>query len=387
MAKATGGTQNAAGTLLGVNQASRTRVSTNSSHLGFKGVEDLGNGLKAVFQFENGINVDNSAAGTLNSRDTFVGLAGGFGTVIMGNLSTPYRSALAGLELTPGATGAPSAMMNGMGKALTTVRNNANLQSGAAGANSVVDGLTTTATRVSNAIAYVTPTFSGFTGVVAYSAGITGAEAKTATPIVAGGVSTNNTAWTGSLSYNQGPIKVVYAFQRIADVGAIFGINGLTNAAVGNASDGTSKVNSQLLGGSYQLGDTTLVAVWDQNTAKAGSYGAAANGAGEVTQAKINSWALGAKHVIGKNEFAAEYVRTGNAKITSRLNDVNGDHGAKSYSLRYGYNMSKRTQAYAFFSQTSNNQLGSYDFTTSGVGITGAGSNPQSYGAGLRHSF
>jgi predicted porin len=38
-----------------------TRVSTNSSYIGFKGAEALGNGLTAVFQLESGVGFDNAA--------------------------------------------------------------------------------------------------------------------------------------------------------------------------------------------------------------------------------------------------------------------------------------------------------------------------------------
>jgi len=383
-AKADGGTQNAAATLTGINQDRRTRVNSNSSYIGFKGSEALGNGMSAVFQIENGVNLDNSAGGAWNNRDTYVGMAGGFGTVVMGNLSTAYRSALASFELAPGATGPSAAMMNTMGKAITTVRNNANLASGAAAS---VDGQTVTATRVANAIAYITPNFNGIQGVLAYTAGIAGAEAKTATPLPAAGVSQNNRAWTGSLSYNNGPLKATYAYQQIKDVGAIFGTNPLTNAALGAASDTSSKVTSQLVGVGYTFGGATTVNfVWDQNKAQAGAYtGAAA--AGQVDQTKVTAWALGIKHVMGAHEIVGEYVKTNNGKVSSRLNDVSGDHGAKNLALRYGYNFSKRTQAYAYFSAITNDAMGSYDYTTGAVGITGAGSDPRAFGAGLRHSF
>src|SRR5574343_2044061 len=55
-----------------------TRLDSNSSYIGFKGVEDLGNGLKAVFQFENNVSADTNS-GLNGIRDSFVGLAGGFG--------------------------------------------------------------------------------------------------------------------------------------------------------------------------------------------------------------------------------------------------------------------------------------------------------------------
>src|SRR5574343_1919570 len=51
------------------------------SRIGFKGVEDLGNGLKAVFQSEFGIGIDqagsSSSAASWSNRNSYVGLAGG----------------------------------------------------------------------------------------------------------------------------------------------------------------------------------------------------------------------------------------------------------------------------------------------------------------------
>ena len=61
----------------------------SGSRLGFRGVEDLGNGLKAVFTFEQGYNIDNGTGLGGNSRQSFVGLAGGFGSVTAGRVYAP----------------------------------------------------------------------------------------------------------------------------------------------------------------------------------------------------------------------------------------------------------------------------------------------------------
>ncbi|MEY3614027.1 MAG: hypothetical protein RJB14_3749 [Pseudomonadota bacterium] len=53
--------------------------------LGFKGVEDLGGGLKAVFQVETGLNSGKETATSIGDRGAFVGIAGGFGTVTLGS--------------------------------------------------------------------------------------------------------------------------------------------------------------------------------------------------------------------------------------------------------------------------------------------------------------
>jgi predicted porin len=70
---------------------------SNSSRLGFKGSEDLGNGLKAVFKIES--TIDNGEAGgtgsntgvNVGTRNTYVGLTGGFGTVLAGQHDTPMK--------------------------------------------------------------------------------------------------------------------------------------------------------------------------------------------------------------------------------------------------------------------------------------------------------
>jgi predicted porin len=56
-----------------------------TSRLGFKGEEDLGGGLKAIFTVETGLNSGKEAASSIGDRGAFVGLAGAFGTVTMGS--------------------------------------------------------------------------------------------------------------------------------------------------------------------------------------------------------------------------------------------------------------------------------------------------------------
>ncbi len=64
-------------------------VVNNSSRLGVRGSEDLGNGLSAIYQYEFG--VDAVEGGNLNSsRPRVLGLKGGFGQISLGNQWTPY---------------------------------------------------------------------------------------------------------------------------------------------------------------------------------------------------------------------------------------------------------------------------------------------------------
>ncbi|WP_317202878.1 porin [Janthinobacterium sp.] len=73
-------------------KGSMSRVTSggmNTSRWGIRGNEDLGNGLKAVFQLEGGILLDTGAAdGALFKRQANVGLEGGFGRVVVGRSFT-----------------------------------------------------------------------------------------------------------------------------------------------------------------------------------------------------------------------------------------------------------------------------------------------------------
>jgi predicted porin len=74
----------------GTETGNLTRLSSGnaqSSRLGFRGREDLGGGLSALFVLENGFNIDDGTmaqGGRLFGRQAFVGLAGSFGEVQFG---------------------------------------------------------------------------------------------------------------------------------------------------------------------------------------------------------------------------------------------------------------------------------------------------------------
>ncbi|RQW28805.1 porin [Rhodobacteraceae bacterium CH30] len=65
-----------------------TKIEDVGSRIGFKGAEDLGNGLKAIWQVETGVAIDDSkGSGNWASRQSFVGMTSDFGTIRLGNLS------------------------------------------------------------------------------------------------------------------------------------------------------------------------------------------------------------------------------------------------------------------------------------------------------------
>lgn len=115
----------------------------SGSRLGFRGTEDLGNGLKAVFTLEYALAIDtNEGVGTsgARSRQQFIGLEGAFGFIGLGRQYSPgyfistYDAAIAAPALSPQA-----------------------LLSNAARSNIIAS----TPARISNSINYKSPTFAG----------------------------------------------------------------------------------------------------------------------------------------------------------------------------------------------------------------------------------
>jgi len=119
--------------------------------LGVKASEDLGNGLKAIAQFEWKMKTDEG--GGFTGRVSQVGLTGGFGTFLMGNLKSPYKYT-GGIKYDPFVATALEARSNGgmSGKNLDP------LGSGALGHHGFVDNL----------IAYASPK-GPFTASIGYA--------------------------------------------------------------------------------------------------------------------------------------------------------------------------------------------------------------------------
>ena len=91
------------------------------SRLGFRGTEDLGNGLKAVFTLEYSITVDENESvggGPLRARQQFVGLQGGFGQITLGRQYAPGY-AIARYDAAGGVPFGPQSLMSGAGATIT----------------------------------------------------------------------------------------------------------------------------------------------------------------------------------------------------------------------------------------------------------------------------
>jgi predicted porin len=102
-----------------------------ASRIGFKGSEDLGQGLQALFQLEGGYELDTgaqSSSGVLFNRQAFVGLADRhYGSITAGRQYTPYYLLVGPVGPVPALTGATGAHPGDIDALDTTVRSNNSL--------------------------------------------------------------------------------------------------------------------------------------------------------------------------------------------------------------------------------------------------------------------
>ena len=94
----------------GNNDGSITQMEDYGSRIGFKGEEDLGNGLKAIWQVEQRVSLAGAQASEgFNTRDTFIGLEGGFGKVRAGYVSDQFNENMETMDIWEYRTGAGAA--------------------------------------------------------------------------------------------------------------------------------------------------------------------------------------------------------------------------------------------------------------------------------------
>lgn len=344
----------------GSSEPGHNRVSSNSSFLGFKGTEDLGGGLKAVFQLEGGVNTS-SGAGFSFDRDTYAGIAGGFGTVVMGNLTGPTRALGAAVDVNAGATGisANSGIIGKFGGLLNGITVDAN---GSVSTTAVAPARSATQTgpfdtRWKNAIAYISPSFSGLTVVAAYVAN----ENKTDNAAT----TLNTYGYDIGANYNNGPIMVGLTYNK-----ANINNTGTAPSNVAGLPLVDASAADTRLAGSYDFGVAKVLAIYDRVKVKADNF--------SETQ---NVWGLGVTVPVGAGKITGQYYKAGDISGSAMDN-----YGAKLWSIGYEHSLSKRTILKANYASLKNKDNANYGFGVNGNAVT-AGDKSTGFQVGLRHSF
>lgn len=319
-----------------IGNQSRSAMESNSSYIGFRGVEDLGGGLKAGFQLEGNFGSDNgtgsTAAGVNFQRHSELNLSGSFGTVRLGKFNVgSYLATADFISMHNHDTGTSS------------------------------DALYAYVFPEGNQISYRSPVFGGVTAEFNYGFGEkaqreTGVPGVNLTPVLgtAGVDGEHKGAFDASLNYANGPLGLGLGYTQAK-----------TDAAAFN-------VKEQQLGlrASYALGDLTLGAYYQYYKADAG-----------VFDTKRHAYRLAAMYTLGASEFHANVGRAQGYK-----GDLDGAKtAATQWTLGYNYNLSKRTKVYGYFTKINNGNDVAYGPSTNPK-LT-AGDNFRSIAVGVRHLF
>lgn len=219
----------------------------NGSRLGFKGSEELGGGMTALFTLDAGILADTGASaqgGLLFGRQAFVGLAGAAGTLRLGRQYTFIDSSLGALD--PFYLGFAGRMSNVFTAGYVS--------------------------RVDNSITYASPVRAGFSGELAYGAGEVPGDGAAKRYLGA------------AATYADGPLYVRLAHQ-----------------------DSNTLSNTQLAG---RARNTVIGAVYDFGVLKAhGAVALSKSAAGAVTTVDSADLMLGVTLPFGPHRVLASYVR------------------------------------------------------------------------------
>lgn len=271
-------------------------VSSNSSRIGFKGSEDLGGGMSAVWQVESSIGLTDNAQTSLAGRNSFLGLAGGFGTVLVGRHDTPYKSVGRAVDFFGDTAGDSRTIINDNGQHA----------------------------RPGNVIAYVSPNFSGFQGVAAYVTDLASDRSD----------DTDNQAYSLALNYNNGPLYVGLATQNLSEdalgtaddavahmVAASytfgsFKVGGLYQRDASYGGDDDADRNTWGIGGAFNMGANTIKAQY--------YYADEIDGTDDT---EVGKFAIGFDHAMSKQtKVYALYARVDNGDNSAvNVAGVNGD--------------------------------------------------------------
>jgi predicted porin len=326
-----------------------------TSRLGFKGSEDIGYGLKVLFTLEYRLNIDanqsiggaypTDAAGTQGStsgpsRQQFVGLTGNFGTVVAGRLNTTAFDWAVKYTV--------------LGASVFDVTGN-NAMAAGSRVNPLGD------IRVSNAVAYKSPSWGGFHFDVNY-----------ARPIEQAAVGTGRVdVWQLGTYYDNGPLSVGMVYDSVQGSGnANLTLSSLAFARGAGLPPPSTTIpyddldlKSLNIGGSYDFGLAKLKATFQSDQFN------------DLARNKV--WGIGAEiPVMAKGAVHVVYSK-------SSVNTLaNAD--SSGISVAYTHNLSKRTIAYVGYSKQMNDSAG-----TSGIWGTGpvAGGDASLVAAGVTHMF
>jgi len=306
------------------------------SRIGFRGTEDLGNNMKAIFVLEQGVQIDTGSSGyaTLGSgiidfdpfteakvpankgifsSQAYVGVSSGnFGTVTLGRQLSPlYESYMAIDPFKNGFAANINSTFGSTSKSVSLYQ------------------------RMDNAAIYHTPdNLYGFKGALAYSFGEQ-----------AGAISAQSQVGV-SLGYANGPLTIVYAYHH-------------ANNDHATLKDPVAAFQTNFIGATYDFGAVKIHGAFDQNK--------------QGNDFKNEDYLIGVTVPFGSaHSVFADYI--------FKKDKINTNANAKQFGIGYTYNLSKRTNLYAAYTHIKNDGNAT-------IGTNVSGNTVNTFQIGVRHMF
>jgi predicted porin len=325
---------------------SLTKVSSNSSRIGFKGTEALDDDLSAVMQLELGINYDSTQTSVVSSvtpspvsskstnidkityRNSYAGLSSKtFGALIFGINDTPYKISTGSLDPFADTMADYNAIIG------------------------TVNGTSDFDLRAINTVMYTSPKFGGFQIMAQTST--TGQESDTST-------TGNKQEYSVSATYNGGPVYVALA-------------NEVHKNGFGSLDVLGKKIEGTKVGVGLTLEGTKVGLVYE-------------NLKDSVTD---NACTRDAVYLAVSQKLGNETIKVAYGMAEDGKNP-NTKTGATLAAIGVDHSFSKRTTAYVLYAKMDNDKDATYGLGQSGAGgsyTPKAGESPSVISFGMNHSF
>ncbi|MCG5494432.1 porin [Ectothiorhodospira variabilis] len=332
------------------------QLASNSSRLGVRGSEDLGfAGLRGVYQIEGALQGGNNDAAfdgsSLTARNTYLGLAGDFGELRLGKHDTPYKMSTLRLNFFADTLGdmhhvASRTVNTAVWISEVNAAEEAGLLTQAQAAELRDDLSAINAdsfyNRLDNTIVYMSPDFDGFRIMGSYTTDLNRDRPDNAS-------ANDRNAFSLAASFEQGPMYVTVAYEQL------------------NETVGDDDAKAWKVGGTYQIQDLTLAAMYENI---------------DLDFDDRDLFHIGAKYQLGQAYLMGSYTHAG---------DLDEDDGAKMYALGAGYDFTRRTGMYAVYARVNNDDFGTYGLNGSGKGKGVAPAafdeNVSGFQVGVTHNF
>lgn len=302
----------------GTSQYSRmTDNQLGTSRLGFRGTENLGNGLKANFQLEGQLNPSSGSMGSTTvaaneifNRDSYVGLSGSFGEFRLGRTDVAKAGEVDATLLLPIVGNYGLMAVNGTGVELGTDQK--------------------------NVVTYLSPVISGLQVIVGTATNASGATTNVNSDQIGITVVYTHGAFKGAIGHQKNDAATVVGKRDATTIGASYNFGAVIVAVAHAQGDNSATATVTSKSTNY-----VIKAPLANGYAISGIYGKTVNGASSANNNGESYTLMATKSLSKRTTLYAAYTEVRNESKSS-MRTFNGTApaaaGLDTRSLGFGIN-------------------------------------------------